>query len=107
GDVIRKFAPTAEIKDVASDNVFSPHLEVAAGRADATLMDHFNNLQFLKQEGGAKTRILGGDVQFQSTPMAYAVKPGDQMFLNMLNTWIDYNQTTGLSDELRLKWYGF
>lgn len=107
GDVIRKHAPNAKIKEVASDNVFSPHLEVASGRADATLMDHYNNLQFLKQEGGKKARILGGDVQFQQTPMAYAVRPGDQRLLNFLNTWIAYNQTTGFSEELRRKWYGF
>ena len=107
GDIIRRFAPNAEIKDVASDNVFSPHLEVASGRADATLMDHYNNSQFLKQEGGSKVRILGVDKQFQMTPMAYAVKPGDQQLLNMLNTWIDYNQTTGFSADIRKKWYGF
>lgn len=107
GDIIRKLAPKAQIKDVASDNVFSPHLEVASGRADATLSDHYNNTQFIKRNTGVKARILGGDKQFQQTPMAYAVRPVDQRLLNMLNTWISYNQTTGFSENLRRKWYGF
>jgi ABC-type amino acid transport substrate-binding protein len=107
GDIIRKLAPRAQVKDVASDNVFSPHLEVASGRAAATLSDHYNNTQFLKRNPNVKARILGGDKQFQQTPMAYAVRPDDQPFLNMLNSWIIYNQTTGLSEELRHKWYGF
>lgn len=107
GDIIRKYAPEAEVKDVASDNVFSPHLEVAAGRAVATLSDHYNNTQFIKQNSGASVRILGGDTQFQQMPMAYAIRPGDQTLLNFLNTWISYNRTTGYSEEIRRKWYGF
>lgn len=107
GDIIRKLAPQAQVKDVASDNVFSPHLEVAAGRADATLSDHYNNTQFIKRNPDVKARILGGDKQFQETPMAYAVRPEDQRLLNFLNTWIAYNRATGLSETLRHKWYGF
>lgn len=108
GEVIRKLAPRAEVKDVASDNVFSPHLEVISGRADATLSDHHNNLRFLRQNGAAaKARILGRDLQFQQTPMAYAVRPDDVRLLNMLNTWIAYNQTIGFSQEQRHRWYGY
>jgi cyclohexadienyl dehydratase len=107
GDIIRKLAPKAQVKDVASDNVFSPHLEVAAGRADATLSDHYNNTQFITRNPGVNARILGGDKQFQQTPMAYAVRPDDQRLINFLNSWIAYNQTTGFSESLRRKWYGF
>lgn len=107
GDVIRKHAPNAEINDVASDNGFAPHLEVASGRAMATLSDLYSHKKFIAQNPNAKVRVLGEDKQFESTPLAYAVRPGDQNFLNMLNTWVNYNKTTGRSEELRRKWYGF
>lgn len=99
--------PLAKKRNLSTENTFAPQLEVAAGRSDAHVTDHISQVMFIKNNPGAKVRLLNNGEQRNSTGFAYAIKPGDWHLLNFLNMWITYNKSTGFSGKVSKKWYGF
>jgi len=105
-EIIKLDMPKATRRDIVADNLYLLHAEVASGRADATITDHFTNLEYIKTNPDAGLKILG-DIQKYPTGFAYAVRPNDTHFLQFLNTWIRYKETNGSLARLRKEWYGF
>lgn len=100
----RTHFPNAEIKPLVSDNVNSVFLEVANGRADGLLTDEINMGLFIARNPQAKVEILQPERTLSPTGYAYSIRPGDYHFLNFLNTWINFQQTSGKSAEKRKEW---
>ncbi|WP_457154655.1 transporter substrate-binding domain-containing protein [Mesorhizobium sp. P5_C1] len=101
-----RLLPKAQQKTIVSDNAVAAALEVASGRADATLSDNLTHLLFMKANPTANVKIIGRDKPIEATGFSYAVRPGDYHFLALLNTWIAYNTTTGFLSDRKKFWYG-
>ena len=100
----KRYFPKATVHGLVSENVNAPRLEVASGRADATVTDLGNIKIFIAQNPQAKVHILQEDRVLSPTGLAYAIRPGDYHFLNFLNTWINARRESGTAAELRKKW---
>lgn len=101
-----KLLPLAKKKALVTENAVAPHLEVAAGRADAHLSDYVQNLLFIKANPNANVKILDPNDPIEAAGYSYAIRPGDYHFLAFLNTWIAYNTTTGFISERKQQWFG-
>ena len=67
--------------------------ELAAGRVDAILVDYPSVLR-VKQEFDWAVALTPPE-RLGATPVAYAVSPGDQVWLNYINTFIDITKLDG------------
>ena len=100
----RKFFDKAEVRALVTDAVTAPFLEVANGRADAILTDELNIRIFMSRNPNAQVEMLQPERTLSPMGFAYAIKPGDYHFLNMLNTWISSVLSGGKAAEVRKKW---
>ncbi|MBN9272284.1 MAG: transporter substrate-binding domain-containing protein, partial [Mesorhizobium sp.] len=82
--------------------------EVASGQADAAFIDP-GTLKLLQLRSPAlakRINVLNGeDALVKPVGLAYAIRPGDQHFLNFLNTFIRDVVRTGENVKLRDKWF--
>ena len=90
-EMIRRRYPDAQILEAEK-----PFVEVAQGRAEAALNDSvthrllelYPDLDLLRREDGS-TLVLSREHN------KIAINPGDQRFLNWLNSWYDYRHAQG------------
>lgn len=68
------------------DTPFAREQEVESGRADVFMTDYPYSQRFLANSDWA--RLVSPPSTYHITPYAYAVKPGDQAWLNRLNQFV-------------------
>lgn len=75
--------------------------ELASGRVDAILVDYPSVLRVQSEFDWAEALIP--TKQLGATPVAYAVSPGDQVWLNYVNTFIDITKLDGRLEKIAKK----
>ncbi len=93
--------PDAELVELDQAPAF---LEVAAGRADAIVVEEYLAIPFVRENAG--TSILNPDAPFSQEYGAWAVPRGEVVWLDYLNGWLSYYISRGTLDELYTKWIG-
>lgn len=105
--IAERFFPAAEIVEYDDEN--EAKRAVGAGRVDGIVTDAVTkvsmsqtpDLDFVRDEQGSKV-ILAREYGH------FAVRIGDQRFLNYLNAWIAYHRASGLLDYwCNTWWLGF
>ncbi len=77
-------------------------LEVATGKADASVYDQPFNVVFMAQQGEGKLVFL--DKPFTYEPLAWAVRKGDPDLLNWLNNFLNQIKQDGTYETIYNKW---
>jgi ABC-type amino acid transport substrate-binding protein len=72
---------------VVLDTPFAREQEVESGRADVFMTDYPYSQRFLPNADWARL-VLPPDNSYHITPYAYAVKPGDDLWLERLNRFV-------------------
>lgn len=97
--------PKANIRSLQQQEAL---LEVEAKRADASILDRYTAVPFVKKHPG--TKILkepSGEPVVVSREYGHAaMRKGDQGFVNWVNNWIDFYRAAGTLDALEDKWIG-
>ena len=96
--------PKAEVQALITDNNNTMFMEVANGNADAALMTNIGIQMFMAKNPNVKIKLIEPERIMSPTGNAYAIRPGNYHFLNMLNTWIAYNTNNGHIEEQKKKW---
>ena len=96
--------PNAESRPMVAEGLGTVFLEVASGRADATVASELNIRLYLASNPDAPLKIIEEDRSVDAQGFSYAVRPGDHHLLEFLNTWVRSAQATGLAEEMESKW---
>lgn len=83
-------------------DVAAAYMEIASGRADAMLVDAGDAWDMIHATPGGK---IWQDRVVYTLTGSMVIRPGDQRFLNWLNTWIDYYSGNQTLRTIKLKWY--
>lgn len=94
-NLVSTMFPEAELIELEQQPAF---LEVAAGRADAIVVEEYQAIPFVEENEG--TSILNPDQPFSQEYGAWALPRGDVMWLNYLNGWLGYYISNGTLDNL-------
>jgi polar amino acid transport system substrate-binding protein len=89
----------ATIKALDTGDLTQDSLEVLAGRADAALQDAFKVAQVVSKHQD-KLIDLFGNRPFYLLPIAYAVSSGNHELLQLINTGLEWMDSTGKWQEL-------
>jgi ABC-type amino acid transport substrate-binding protein len=89
----------ATIKALDTGDLTQDSLEVLAGRADAALQDAFKVAQVVGRHPD-KLVDLFAEKPFYLLPIAYAVSSGNRDLLQLLNTSLDWMESSGKWQEL-------
>jgi ABC-type amino acid transport substrate-binding protein len=89
----------ATIKALDTGDLTQDSLEVLAGRADAALQDAFKVAQVVSKHQD-KLVDMFGDRPFYLLPIAYAVSSGNRELLQVINTGLEWMESTGKWQEL-------
>jgi ABC-type amino acid transport substrate-binding protein len=89
----------ATIRALDTGDLTQDSLEVLAGRADAALQDAFKVAQVVASHPD-KLIDLYGDRPFNLLPIAYALKGGNQDLMQLINTGLEWMDSTGKWQEL-------
>ena len=92
----------AQIVALTTANLLQPFLEVSAGRADAAIQDESQLHRYLP--GHPEVKPLFGGKVFNTLPIAWAVRHGDQELQGFLNTAIGYMMSSGRWDQIAKKY---
>jgi ABC-type amino acid transport substrate-binding protein len=101
----KQIFPAAKINSLITDNNNTMFMSVANHSADAAMMTAPGIQMFIAQNPDVKIKVLQPDRMVNSQGNAYAISPGNYHFLNMLNTWISYDEHNGTFDRLKEKWF--
>ncbi len=96
--------PKATVKPMVAEGLAATFLEVAAGRAQASVAAELNIKLYLAENPNAPLAIIDPTLGVDAQGYAYAIRPGDTHFLNFLNTWILSNRLTGVTEATEVKW---
>jgi len=97
---IKRMIPKCTYKSFETETESS--LEVATGKADASVYDQPFNVVFMAQQGEGKLVFL--DKPFTYEPLAWAVRKGDPDFLNWLNNFLNQIKQDGTYEKIYNKW---
>lgn len=89
----------ATVKALDTGDLTQDSLEVLSGRADAALQDAFKVAEVVSKHQD-KLIDLFGDRPFYLLPIAYAVSSGNRELLQLINTGLEWMDTTGKWQEL-------
>jgi ABC-type amino acid transport substrate-binding protein len=89
----------ATIKALDTGDLTQDSLEVLASRADAALQDAFKVAQVVARHP-EKLVDLFGDKPFYLLPIAYALSSGNRELLQLVNTSLDWMESSGKWQEL-------
>lgn len=92
----------ANIIALGTSNLQQPFLEVSAGRADVAIQDESQVRRYVPTHKEVVPLFEG--TAFNTLPLAWAVRRGDQALLGFLNTSITYRMTSGRWDEIAAKY---
>ncbi len=96
----RRFFPNATIKPMQQNPAV---LEVEAGRADMIVVENVFAYNYVR-EHPEKLKIVFEKNPLSHEPSAMGIRKGDQIFLNWLNNWIQYQWDQGTLQHLIDKW---
>lgn len=96
----RKFFPNATIKPMQQSPAV---LEVETGRADMIVVENVYAYNYIR-EHPEKLKIMFEKNPLSHEPSAMGLRKGDQIFLNWLNNWIQYQWDAGTLQQLIDKW---
>lgn len=91
----RKF-PNAEVVGFKQQEAM---MEVISGRADAHVAEEYLVMPLVANNPG-KIKVLNPGEPFSNEWGTYAVRQGDQSFLNYLNNWVRYYRVRGILDAI-------
>lgn len=92
----------ANIIALGTSNLQQPFLEVSAGRADIAIQDESQVRRYVPTH--KEVVPLFGGTSFNTLPLAWAVRRGDQSLLTFLNTSIAFMMSSGRWDEIAAKY---
>ncbi len=96
----KRFFPNATIKPMTMGPAT---LEVVAGRADMLISENTYIYNYLKTNPGKAKSVFEKD-PLTHEPAAIGLRKGDQIFLNWLDNWIQYQWDNRIIQELTDKW---
>jgi ABC-type amino acid transport substrate-binding protein len=92
----------AQVIALNTANLQQPFLEVSAGRADVAIQDESQVRRYTPTHPEV-VALFGGDT-FNTLPLAWAVRRGDQNLLNFLNTAITFMLSSGRWEQYATKY---
>jgi len=98
----RSSFPNATVKVIQSDNVNAPSLEVAAGRADASLVDALLVYDLVRKNTGVQ--IVQGPI-LNRTNEAFMVRKDSPDLLAAVNTFLADMESNGTLQQLAAKYH--
>ncbi|MDR6755138.1 polar amino acid transport system substrate-binding protein [Mycoplana sp. BE70] len=104
----KELYPQANVRGVVTNDIAAWIGEVASGQADAAFIDPgtLRLLQLRSPALASRLTVLNGeDTLVKPVGLAYAIRPGEQHFLNFLNTFIRDVVRNGENVKLRDKWF--
>ena len=104
-EAMKRYFPKAQVRSVVTDKLASVFLELAAGRADAMLIETTTARLFIAENPEMKIRDLGFD-PVNPQGYAYAMAPGEYHFQQFINVWMERTETSGLKEKIWKKWNG-
>jgi ABC-type amino acid transport substrate-binding protein len=104
-EAMKRYFPKAQVRSVVTDKLASVFLELAAGRADAMLIETTTARLFIGENPEMKIRDLGFD-PVNPQGYAYAMAPGEYHFQQFINVWMERTETSGLKEKIWKKWNG-
>lgn len=96
----RRFFTNATIKPMQQNPAV---LEVETGRADICVVENVFAYNYVR-EHPEKLKIVFEKNPLSHEPSAMGLRKGDQIFLNWLNNWIQYQWDNGILQQLIDKW---
>lgn len=96
----RKLFPKATINPLQQ---MPAVLEVVSGRADMIVAENVFAYNYLRQNPG-KLKLIFEDNPLSHEPSAIGLRKGDQIFLNWLDNWIQYQWDNHVIQPLIEKW---
>jgi len=98
--------PKATIKP--ADGIMEARLEVASRRSDASIVDSYQAIKFMKEY--SQTDVLrdenGKILVVSREPGSLAIRQGDPRFYNWLQNWTRWYREQGVLDAIYNKWMG-
>jgi polar amino acid transport system substrate-binding protein len=98
----REHLTKAKLVVLSTADLSQPLTEVISGRVDIGLADAWTTSQFAKQH--SEVVDLFADNPYDLTPVGWAVRQNDQVFLRFIDTCIDYLVTSGRMEEWEQKY---
>lgn len=98
--VARRMFPNATIKAIQQ---MPAVLEVVSGRADLIVAENVYAYNYLRQNPG-KLKMVFEDNPLTRAPSALGLRKGDQILLNWLNNWLQFQWDNRVMQELIEKW---
>lgn len=92
----------AQIVALGTANLLQPFLEVSAGRADVAIQDESQVRRYLPTH--PEVEALFGGNPFNTLPLAWAVRRGDQSLLGFMNTALTFMLSSGRWEEIAAKY---
>lgn len=96
----RRFFPNATIKTLQQT---AATLEVLSGRADLQVTENVYAYNYVKENPG-KLKVVFEENPLTHEPSAIGLRKGDQVFLNWLDNWIQYQWDNRVLNDLIDKW---
>jgi polar amino acid transport system substrate-binding protein len=96
----KRLFPMAEIKPLQMTPAV---LEVQSGRADLCVVSNLFSYEYIRKNPG-KVKVLFEDQPLANQPSAIGLRKGDQIFLNWLDNWIQYQRDQRTIQGLIDKW---
>ncbi|HEX2154199.1 MAG TPA: transporter substrate-binding domain-containing protein [Acidimicrobiia bacterium] len=87
--------PEAELVELEQQPAF---LEVAAGRADAIVVEEYQAFRFVEENDN--TSVLNPDDPFNEAYGRWVVPVGDDVWFRYVDNWIDFYTSSGTLDQL-------
>ena len=104
-EAMRRYFPKAKVRSVVTDKLATVFLELAAGRADAMLIETTTARNFIEENPALKIRDLGWE-PINPQGYSYAVAPGEYHFMHFINVWMERTDTSGFKAKIWKKWHG-
>lgn len=92
-EYVKEAFPLATVTALGTSNLTAPFVEVSAGRADVGIEDASHARRYASQQPGVTDLFQANP--YNTLPIAWSVKRGNQDLLNFVNSAIDFMLLTG------------
>lgn len=97
-EYVREFFPKATIVALATGNLTQPFIEVSAGRADIGIEDAWQARRFASQQPNVRDLFDGNP--YNTLPICWSVKRGNDDLLRFMNVAIDFMLLSGRWEKM-------